>query len=333
MKPAPKVSVFIPTYNYGAFLDEAIQSILGQTFTDYELIIVDNCSTDNTEELVQKYLTDPRVSYYKNETNVGLVGNWNRCLELVRGEYLKMLCADDRLHPQLLEKFVRVMDENPQVAIVGSHCEAFGDYSFCRVSPFVGLVTGNYVRQLLLGDVNVLRNPTVTMFRNKDAKKAGKFHMQLKKLADREYYMRLLNLGDCYVVPDSLSYVRQHTQRESAKIKVLKYNPIFENYAFIESVKKYSREKDPLLPQINAMMRQRAVRCAAVMYQVLPGFYKEDNRRALKAAYQIGSSNNVVLAPIPHYLQWKFVKKLFTREKPVDYYKEVYRITSEQQGH
>ena len=71
----PKVSILIPTYNHGHFLDEAIQSALNQTFTDFELIIVDNCSTDNNEAIVAKYLTDKRVSYVKSERNLGLVGN------------------------------------------------------------------------------------------------------------------------------------------------------------------------------------------------------------------------------------------------------------------
>jgi glycosyltransferase involved in cell wall biosynthesis len=77
----PKVSVVIPTYNYAHFLDETIQSVLNQTFLDFELIIVDNNSTDNTEEVVKNYLSDNRVSFYKNDTNIGLVGNWNKCLE------------------------------------------------------------------------------------------------------------------------------------------------------------------------------------------------------------------------------------------------------------
>ncbi len=310
MNPAPKVTVFIPTYNYGIYLDEAIQSILAQTFTDFELIIVDNCSTDNTEELVKKYLGDPRVTYYKNETNVGLVGNWNKCLDYARGEYLKMLCADDKLHPQLLEKFVAIMDQYPEVAIVGSHCEVFGDYSFCRISPFIGLVKSETVRRVLLGQFNRLRNPTVTMFRNKDAKKAGHFHLGLKKLADREYYMRLLTMGECYIVPECLSYVRAHSQRESAKIKSLQYNAVFETYTFIESVKKHTPENDPLQAEIDAQLKNRAVRCAGIMYEALPRFYKKEHKEAFKTAYEIGSSKGVLLAPIPQYFKWKFIKKL-----------------------
>src|SRR5687767_8430509 len=114
----PKVSVLIPTYNYAHFLDETIQSVLNQTYSDYELIIVDNKSTDSTVELVGKYLGDPRVRFYQNEKNLGLTGNWNKCLEYATGEYIKFLCADDKFHPEMLAKFVAVMEENPTVSLV-----------------------------------------------------------------------------------------------------------------------------------------------------------------------------------------------------------------------
>ena len=86
MALSPKVSVLIPTYNYAHILDETIESVLAQTYTDFELIIVDNCSQDNTEHVVSKYLIDKRVSYHRNSQNIGLAGNWNKCLELARGQ-------------------------------------------------------------------------------------------------------------------------------------------------------------------------------------------------------------------------------------------------------
>jgi glycosyltransferase involved in cell wall biosynthesis len=118
MTTNPKVSVLIPTYNYAHFLDETIQSVLNQTYNDYELIIVDNKSTDDTLEVVDKYLGDRRIHFYQNATNLGLSGNWNKCLEYATGEYIKFLCADDKFHPEMLRKFVSVMDENPTVSLV-----------------------------------------------------------------------------------------------------------------------------------------------------------------------------------------------------------------------
>ena len=111
MSLVPKVSILIPTYNYAHCLDEAMESVLSQTFSDYEVIVIDDGSTDNTDEVMQKYASDPRVAYYKNPVNLGLVGNWNKCLSYATGKYIKFLCADDKFRSDLLEKFVAVMEE------------------------------------------------------------------------------------------------------------------------------------------------------------------------------------------------------------------------------
>ena len=108
--------------------------MLDQTFTDFELIIVDNCSKDNTVEVVQKYLADPRVSFYRNNSNLGLTGNWNRCLNLAKGEYIKYLCADDKLHPQILERYIPVMDANTNVSIISCHRQEFDQQWFKKKS-------------------------------------------------------------------------------------------------------------------------------------------------------------------------------------------------------
>src|SRR5688500_1784370 len=138
----PKVSVLIPTYNYAHFLDETIRSVLDQSFGDYELIIVDNNSSDDTELVVAKYLDDKRVSYYKNETNLGIAGNLNKCLGYAKGEYIKFLCADDKFHPSMLEKFVAVMDTMPGVSLITCDKEVFHSKSFVTRVPLQRLQNG-----------------------------------------------------------------------------------------------------------------------------------------------------------------------------------------------
>lgn len=81
----PKISVCIRTYNYAGFLPSAIESILNQEFSDFELIIQDDCSRDDTPQTVRKYLSDRRIIFAVNERNLGLEGNWNRCLQKARG--------------------------------------------------------------------------------------------------------------------------------------------------------------------------------------------------------------------------------------------------------
>jgi len=106
---APKVSVLIPAYQSAEYLGQAIQSVLEQSFQDFEIIISDNASTDNTEKVVAAF-QDPRVHFYKNHETVEMGENWNRCLFLSKGEYVALLCSDDLWLPLFLEKTVEILD-------------------------------------------------------------------------------------------------------------------------------------------------------------------------------------------------------------------------------
>src|SRR5580658_3418304 len=107
----PAVSVLIPTYNYGRFLPEAIESVLMQDFQDFELLIVDDCSADNTAEVVKPFCSrDARVHFAINPTNLGMVHNWNHCLQQARCEFVKFLFGDDKLSdPQALSKMMALL--------------------------------------------------------------------------------------------------------------------------------------------------------------------------------------------------------------------------------
>jgi glycosyltransferase involved in cell wall biosynthesis len=115
-----KVSVCIPVYNGSAYIAESINSVLAQTYTDFQLIVCDNCSTDNTEEIVRSF-HDPRLRYVRNDENLGLVGNANRCLELSKGEYICIWHHDDVMLPDNLRRKVHLLDEHPEVGFVHSN--------------------------------------------------------------------------------------------------------------------------------------------------------------------------------------------------------------------
>ena len=119
---SPKISVLIPTYNYARFLGEAIESVLSQDFRDFELLIVDDCSTDNTIEVARPFCQrDNRVRFAVNSSNLGMVKNWNHCLELARGYYIKFLFGDDKLcHPQALSKMIELLERNPSATLAAS---------------------------------------------------------------------------------------------------------------------------------------------------------------------------------------------------------------------
>lgn len=319
MQLNPKVSVLIPTYNYGHFLDEAIQSILQQTYSDFELVIVDNCSTDNTAEVVGKYLSDPRISYHVNERNLGLVGNWNKCLDLARGEYIKFLCADDKLHPELLEKFVRVMEEHPGVMIVSSYSQFFGDKHKERTTPFTGLINGRKARQHILveGKKNWVGEPTTLMFRSSGLV-VGRFNPALVQGIDIEYWLRLLTLGDCYIVPEVLSYFRWHNASQTADTRNKKFEKTFDFYRFLASIRKFNQETgNNDIPNLEAQVHMRASRVAALSYRVLPQIYKKENRAIFRKAWQIGYSEGVLLDPLLRLFKGSAKIKIKPKGAPV----------------
>jgi glycosyltransferase involved in cell wall biosynthesis len=117
--PHPRLSIGIPVYNGRRYVARAIESILGQTYRDFELIISDNASTDDTQTICERYAGgDARVRYFRAATNGGIVRNFNRCFELARAtEYFKWQAADDLCAPTFLEKCAGVLDADPSVAL------------------------------------------------------------------------------------------------------------------------------------------------------------------------------------------------------------------------
>jgi glycosyltransferase involved in cell wall biosynthesis len=115
---APTVSIGLPVFNGGNYLQEAIESFLAQTFTDFELIISDNASTDETEEIARKYAAaDHRVRYYRNTTNIGGARNQKQTVDLSRGRYFRLGAHDDLIAPTFLEECVAELERRPDVVI------------------------------------------------------------------------------------------------------------------------------------------------------------------------------------------------------------------------
>lgn len=118
MNSEPRVSIAIPVYNGGDLFRETLDSFLCQTYTDFELLISDNASTDHTGEISREFAAkDPRVRYFRNERNVGLGPNHNIIFERARGKYFKWAPADDLCAPSYLERCVEVLDRDPTVVI------------------------------------------------------------------------------------------------------------------------------------------------------------------------------------------------------------------------
>lgn len=126
MKNTPKISVITPAYNAEKYISETIESILHQTFKDFEYIIIDDCSTDKTWKIIQSYAQkDDRIVAVKNKNNLGIAGNRNKGVSLSGGKYVVWQDADDISLPQRLEKQYDFMESNPEVGICGAYLQFF----------------------------------------------------------------------------------------------------------------------------------------------------------------------------------------------------------------
>ena len=116
----PKISVLMPVYKTNEkFLREAIESILKQTFDDFEFLILDDCPEDSREKVVKSY-KDKRIKYYKNEKNLGITPTRNKLIDLAKGEYLAIMDHDDIRLPESFSEEVKVLDNHPNIGVVGS---------------------------------------------------------------------------------------------------------------------------------------------------------------------------------------------------------------------
>lgn len=123
---APLVSVFMPVYNAGIYLAEAIDSILNQTYTNFEFVILNDGSTDKSEEIIKSF-NDPRIRLENNERNIGLIASLNRGLTLCKGKYIARMDQDDISLPTRLEKQISWLEGHPEYGLIGCWFEDFGD--------------------------------------------------------------------------------------------------------------------------------------------------------------------------------------------------------------
>ena len=151
---SPRVSILIPVYNREALIGECIQSALFQTFTDFEVIIVDNASTDNTWGICQRFAAqDKRVRVFRNEKNIGPVRNWRRCVEEAKGVYGKILWSDDLISPGFLEKTLPLFNDS-DVGFVFTQAKIFGEGQPCNRVLYQLGESGTYpTEEYILGDL------------------------------------------------------------------------------------------------------------------------------------------------------------------------------------
>lgn len=215
---APLVSVCIPFYNGAAFAEQTLASILEQTWANWELVVTDDDSPDGTAKVVEEFVSkaaDPRVRFERNQQRLGMVGNWNKVIGLARGKYIKLVCGDDYLRPDCLERQVRALEEHPSAALAASSrmiINSQGKPLFTRACyRQSGLHQGaQAVHHGLLTGTNTIGDPVSVLFRAELLKKTGLFEPSVIYCTDLDLWLRLLLHGDLYFEIEPLAFYRIH---------------------------------------------------------------------------------------------------------------------------
>ncbi|MEK6462994.1 glycosyltransferase family 2 protein [Pseudonocardia alni] len=210
----PSVSVCIPVHNGEAYLAETIRSVLEQTWRDFELVVLENGSTDASWEIATSF-RDPRIRVERNRQTLPQGDNWNRAVELCRAPLVKLVCADDLLHPRCLELQVPPMRDDPSLSVVASRRHMIDEQSRVIVprrglgGGLVGLHSGSEVaRRVIRNGANPIGEPGNVLFRREQFVTAGGWRPERRFIMDLDLWMRLLQYGDFLGVPETLAAFR-----------------------------------------------------------------------------------------------------------------------------
>jgi len=210
---SPLVSVLMTCYNRELFIAEAIESVLSSTFTDFELIIVDDCSTDNTVEILNKYkLIDTRIKVFINKKNLTDYHNRNKAASYASGKYLKYLDSDDLIYPHGLELIVKCMEKFPEAAF---GLESFYD----RKSPYPILIRpAEIYMEHFFGFGHFHRAPGSAIIRRDIFELEGGFSGK-RLIGDTELWLKLSSKYCMVKIHPDLYWARPHLQQEGTMFK------------------------------------------------------------------------------------------------------------------
>ena len=214
------VSVIMPSYNTAKYISESIESVLKQTYTNWELIIVDDCSTDNTDEVIATFLGDDRIRYIKNEKNSGAAVSRNRALREASGKYIAFLDSDDLWAPEKLEKQIDFM--------ASTGCKfSCTDYMIQMNGEWLPYVytSPNKITEWKMKNYCYFSTITVMY----DREYVGLIQIEpIRKNNDYAMWLKIIKKAPCYRLPECLSYYIKHEGSISSgsKFKLIKHHYI-----------------------------------------------------------------------------------------------------------
>jgi glycosyltransferase involved in cell wall biosynthesis len=216
----PLVSIITPVYNEEIHLAECIESVLAQTYSHWEYIVVDNCSTDSSAQIARHYAEkDQRIRVYKNPSALRAIANHNSALRQISpvSKYCKIVFADDWIFPECLERMVALAEEYPSIGMVGAYVLE-GQKVICAGLPYqTKLVSGREIcRQHLLDKLYVFGSANAVLYRADQVRNNHPFFNEANIHADTEVCFTLLKSSDFGFVHQILSFTRVRTESLSS---------------------------------------------------------------------------------------------------------------------
>ncbi|MDG4663493.1 glycosyltransferase [Mycobacterium sp. 236(2023)] len=220
-RSATLVSVCIPAYQAEKHLKVTLDSVLAQTHPNLEILVVDNNSTDGTADILGR-LDDPRLRVVRNATTVSMVDNFNIAIRESRGDYVKLVCADDTLMPDCAQVQAAALDAAAEVTLVSARTDFIDDDGRMMrpargLRKIVGRQPANHVvRRIIRSGTNPIGPPVAAMFRRSDFDRCGGFQPVTSFLSELDLWVRLLALGEFHGVPKTLAAFRIASESTTA---------------------------------------------------------------------------------------------------------------------
>jgi len=232
----PLVSICIPVYNSEDTIRETLETALAQDYENYEVVIVDNASTDQTVACINEF-SDARIHLYQNETNLGMVGNWNKILEYAKGDFLHFLCADDLC----ISKKMDMMLANDDMNFVTSATLVINEDGQRVLERHMhrgdAVFDGKTLAKKSFHRKNMFGEPSSALIRTKRIKEVGGFATTMCYGTDWEMWLRIAAQGTVGYIDDVLSKYRVSTSNETSSLKLRRI--LDDDKAMVACVKQY----------------------------------------------------------------------------------------------
>lgn len=281
MNTSPFVSVIIPNYNRADRIQKAVESVLAQTWNAYELIVVDDTSTDDSADIVRQFLS-PQVRLIVHPKNKGVAAAWNTGIRKAKYSWVALLDSDDTWQPEKLATQIEYCRSHPETTVLGTGYHLQGIYRTFRVIPNQH---DTQYRQILYK--NILHPGTTFLVQKQIFERVGLFDESLRRGQDTDWVLRCAKSERIQVIPQPLATIHQHTGRSAAHLEQSR----------IALLEKYHTEYASFGKIF--LRRKSANMWADVAYQ----YEREENRRKMRQ-YATKSIAAFPLQPLGIYLIW-----------------------------